>query len=214
MNIDFLKVHGEIWDIAQLVGCSTPESHKPGLTGRTCNSSIRGMETGWSRVQDQCCLRSEFEASLGYMRLCLIKNKTGGVIVTWRQATLLFDTINEHRHSPWGWTHCYSTMLHILHTPEFIEIHWDERSFFSWFLLFFPQSHKRRCFALETSFHVWVTLSCNSSWWGNLGFSFVTLLKLQCCAVSKTVLHLGVSNSQHKWPKYKLLNHTKSLGLF
>lgn len=180
------------------------------MTGNTCNSSIRGTEKGWSRVQDQCWLHSEFKASLGYMRLCLIKNKTCGVIVTWRQATLLFDIINQHRHSPWGWTHCYSTMLHILHAPDFIEIHWDEHSYF--IFMFF----KRSCFALETSFHVWVTLSCKGSWWGNLGFSFVTLfyLNLQCCAVLKIVLHLGVSNSQHKCPKYKLLNLTKGSGLF
>lgn len=180
------------------------------MTGNTCNSSIRGTEKGWSRVQDQCWLQSEFEASLGYMILCLIKSKTCGVMVTWRQATLLFDIRNEHRHSPWCWTHSYSTMLHILYAPDFIEIHWDECSYF------FCMVFKRSCFALETSFHVWVTLSCKGSWWGNLGFSVVTLfyLNLQCCAVLKTVLHLGVPNSQHKCPKYKLLNQTKSSGLF
>lgn len=134
MNIDFLKVYWGIWDTAQLVGYSTSESHKPGMTGNTCNSSIRGTKKGWWRVQDQCWLHSELEASLGYLILCLIKNKACGVKVTWRQATLLFDIRNEHRHSPWGWTHSYSTMLHILHAPYFTEIHWDEWSyFFSWF---------------------------------------------------------------------------------
>lgn len=189
------------------------------MTGNTCNSSIRGTEKGWSRVQDQCWLHSEFEARIGYMRLCLIKKKTCGAIVTWRQATLLFDIINEHRHS---FTLGLNSLLYVrycilcIHQSLLKFTGTNVLFFFSWFLLFFPQSHKRSCFALETSFHVCVTLSCNGSWWGNLAFSFVTLfyLKLQCCAVLKTVLHLGVSNSQHKWLKYKLLNETKSPGLF
>lgn len=68
--------------------------------------------------------------------------------------------------------------------------------FFSWFLLFFPQSHKRSCFALETSFHVCVTLSCKGSWWGNLAFSFL----------SQTAMLCSVKDSFASWC-FKLTTH-------
>lgn len=46
---------------------------KPSTVVHTCNLSTRKMEAGDSGIQSQPQVRSEFDASLDYMRLCLKK---------------------------------------------------------------------------------------------------------------------------------------------
>lgn len=112
-----------------MVGClpsmhdsvgSISESHKPVTTMHICNSNTRGMEKGGSRVQEQCWLHSEFEASPGYMRLCLIKIESHGVITTWLQASLLFLHNKRAIIITWG----LNSLLQDVADFPFIRVFW------------------------------------------------------------------------------------------
>lgn len=184
-----------------MVGClpsmhdsvgSISESHKPVTTMHICNSNTRGMEKGGSRVQEQCWLHSEFEASPGYMRLCLIKIESHGVITTWLQASLLFLHNKRAIIITWG----LNSLLQDVADFPFIRVFW--KSLWWTFIIFhgfffFNYNYKLSCCALETSFYALVIGSWKDSWWGTLNFPFITLccLQLQCRTVLKTVLHIG-----------------------
>jgi hypothetical protein len=51
-----------------------PYLKKPDVI-HSCNPSIQEMERGESEIQGQLLLHSKFEASLGYMKPCLKRNK-------------------------------------------------------------------------------------------------------------------------------------------
>lgn len=49
------------------------------MVTHTCNSSTQEVEAAGSGIQGHPWLHSEFESSLGYVKLCL-KNKKGAVV--------------------------------------------------------------------------------------------------------------------------------------